>query len=176
MLIFPGQFVKFLTAAILSSFLIWTAACSNSAETSNVVNSSNSNQDVNNSNAISAKDDIEELGTIIKLPEMPEEVVWREEQSANPNGKKLTAVLKFNSEAAAKIVEAAAKIKPVAPAEVGTESWFPNELTAQSQLSGNESLKGIAYSADDFYNSPYQNGRLTRIDETNYFVLELTTY
>ncbi|MGI8467369.1 MAG: hypothetical protein ACR2N3_02845 [Pyrinomonadaceae bacterium] len=174
MMVSRKQFVKIFTFAVLTSVLFWTSACSDSAETNGNVNSNVSNQTAGG--AALTKDDIDELSAIIRLPETPEEVVWREEETANPKGKKLTAILKFNPESAAKIVESAAKIKPAAPTEIGTENWFPNELTAQSQLSGNESLKGISYAANDFYNPPYTNGKLTKVNETNYFVLELTTY
>ena len=170
------RLAKFLAAAILASFLMTSAACSDSADANRAVDSNASGQNANTANANSAKDDIEELGMIIKLPETPEDVVWREEKGANPNDKNLTAVLKYNSEAAAKIVASAEKKQPAAAVEISAEAWFPEELIAQSQLSGNESLKGIAYAANDFYNSPYQNGKLTRVDGTNYFVLELTAY
>jgi hypothetical protein len=37
-------------------------------------------------------------------------------------------------------------------------------------------LKGAAYAANDFLQSPYNNGKLTRINDTNYFVLELFSF
>lgn len=154
---------------------IWITGCSSSADTSNV-NSSASNQNANAGNTNSIKDSVEDLAAVIRLPEMPEEAVWREEETTDPKGKKITAILKYSSESAAKIVAAADKSKPAAATEIGAESWFPDELTAQSQLSGNESIKATAYSANDFYNAPYINGKISRVNDTNYFVLELTTY
>ena len=169
-----SQLVKFLPAAIFLSFLICVGGCSNLAGTNGNSNLDNSVQNTLNANA--AKDDVEELGTIINLPDAPEEVVWREEQTSDPNGKKLTAVLKYSSEAAAKIIASAAKNQPPAAAEISSENWFPAEITAQSQLSGNESVKATAYDARDFYKPPYKDGKLMRVNETNYFVLELTSY
>ncbi len=64
--------------------------------------------------------------------------------------------------------------KPAAEADIDAETWFPAELIAQSQLSGDESLKGTAFAADDFLHEPYNQGKITRINDTNYFVLELT--
>lgn len=175
MLISHGKFIKTLIAVVLAAFLTWTPGCSNSTDNVNAnTNTANQNTAAGNTNQV--KDDAEELQGIIKLPETPEESVWREEENADPKGKKLTAVLKYAPEAAAKIVASADKSKPAAPTELGTESWFPEELTAQSQLSGDESIKATAYSANDFYNGPYKNGRIARVNDTDYFVLELTTY
>lgn len=116
------------------------------------------------------KDDVEELGKIVRLPAAPEEATYREE---NSGGRKLTAVLKFSGADAAQIVAAAEKYKPVAAAQIEAEDWFPAELVAQSQLSGDETLSGAAFAADDFFQPPFANGKLTRVGETNYFILEL---
>jgi hypothetical protein len=146
----------------------------------------NSNQIISNANSQNEKklanDNIEELETIIKIPFHPEEALWREEILGNPannnrvpsaNEKKLTAVLKFTAEEADKIVRQAEKIKTPQKAEMESESWFPPELIAKSQESGNETIKGISYPADDFFQSPYSDGKITRIEGTNFFVLEL---
>ncbi len=166
-------FAKLLFTALL---LLQTVSCS----TINEANSSNSNQSANANaeNSTIDKDDIAELGSIIKLPELPDETatVWREEETSDPKGKKLTAILKYSPEISARITAQAEKNKSPAPTEIGTESWYPEELTAQSQLSGDESLKGTAYGADDFFNAPYINGRLIRVEKTDFFILELTTY
>ncbi len=163
---------KLLFIAVL--LLLVTISCSNI----NTPNSTDSNQSANANaeNLVIDKDDVAELSTLVKLPQLPEETVWREEETPSPKGKKLTAVLKYNSENAARITAQSEKNKPPAQTEIEAESWFPEELTAQSQLSGNESLKGTAYGANDFFNAPYLNGRLVRVAETDYFILELTTY
>jgi hypothetical protein len=151
-----------------------------SCSDSNDANSSNANQNgnVNAKNSSPSNDNAEELSTLIKLPILPEEknderVEWREE-NINPKGKKLTAILKYNEANSAQIIALAEKHKQGSPVEIGVEEWYPEELTAQTQLSGNESLKGVAYEAKDFLNPPYNNGRLIRISESNFFVLELT--
>ncbi|MDQ3042529.1 MAG: hypothetical protein M3R11_09180, partial [Acidobacteriota bacterium] len=71
------------------------------------------------------------------------------------------------------IVASAERYKTPAPADIDAEDWFPPELVAKSQESGDASLKGIGYAANDFLQPPYSNGRLTRINDTDYFVLEL---
>ncbi|CAN5632303.1 hypothetical protein BH24ACI2_BH24ACI2_03020 [soil metagenome] len=143
------------------------------------------NQTVNNDNANIPKDDVEELEKIIKIPFPPEEVTWREtdlDTKGNDNrvpaanGKKLTVVLKFSAEEANKIIEQAEKYKPAAASDVDAEDWFPAELIAQSQLSGDGNLKGTSFAANDFLQAPYVNGKITRISNTDYFVLELTSF
>ncbi len=147
----------------------------------------NSAAPIDNSNstaATAAKDDIEELGKIIKLPFVPEEATYNEfdfnnvnsaprSSSPAPNERRLVAVLKFTDDAAKQIAANAEKYKPVAPADIDAENWFPPELVAKSQETGDSSLKGVEYAANDFLQSPFVNGKLTRLNETNYFVLEL---
>lgn len=175
MLISPRQFIKIIIAAILSFGIFLTTSCFNDPTGNANANSNNTNRNANGANANSVKDDLVELSTVVKLPEQPDEVVWRETENT-AGGKKLVAVLKYKPEDASKIAAAAEKIKPAEAVEIGAEDWFPEELIAQSQVSGSESLKAKAYSANDFLNPPYKNGRLARINETDYFVLEVTTY
>jgi hypothetical protein len=174
--------------AILTFIILFSAACSNDNQSGNVNNLSavNSNQigDARVKNANAAKDDVDELGKIIKLPLMPEEATYWEEnvnksdndnQNSASNGKKFIVVLKYSPENAAQLVSQIEKIKLPVDAEVDAESQFPAELVAQSQLSGDETLKGKSFAADDFFQTPYNNGKITRIENTDYFVLELTT-
>ena len=156
--------------------LLLSISCSDPNNGNSNANSNSVNQSADRKNLIAVKDDVAELSTLIGMPETPDDAVWREETTANPQGKKLTGVLRYSDENISKIVALAEKNKPAQQTELGTEEWFPEELTAKTQLSGNESLKGIAYGANDFYNAPYKNGRLVRIQDSNYFVLELTTY
>lgn len=143
-------------------------------QSNQTVNSQSSGESVN-----PVKDNVEELELTIKLPAHPGEVLWREDKTDAPNdasaaaGKKLTAVLKFAAEDAAKIVAQSETYRPATPAQIETESWFPAELIAQSELSGDETLKGNAYAANDFLQPPYADGKLTRLENSNYFVLEL---
>ncbi len=127
-----------------------------------------------------AKDDIEELGKIIKLPFVPEEATYTEinlnDNNSAAKNRKLVAVLKFSAQSANQIVAQAEKYNPPAPADIDAENWFPPELVAKSQETGDEFLKGAAYAANDFLQSPYINGRLTRINDTNYFVLEFFSF
>ena len=122
-------------------------------------------------------DDLSELAQIIRMPDViPEDVSWREEDTKNPQGKKLTAVFLLNNEDAEKLMASAPKGRPAEKVEIDAVAWFPAELIAQAPLAGDQMLKGTSYPATDFVNAPYGKGRVIRIDNTNYFVLELTTY
>lgn len=170
--------------ACLAALLFLIASC---AGGENVNQSANQPTNNGSNSVVSAKDDAAELGKVVKLPQMPEEAIFREEgltqQTATANAeqpaqspqkpKKLVAVLRFTPEDAQKVVEQAERYKPGEFVTLDTESWFPAELIAQSQTAGDATLKGTAYAANDFYQAPYINGRITRIAETDYFVLEL---
>jgi hypothetical protein len=170
----PKIFIALLIAAI------FTGCGSNNTTNSNAANQ-NANS-ANSNSAASIKDDVDELELTIKLPFRPEEAVWREDVLGKtgdnrvppaPTDKKLIAVLRFLKDDADKITAQAEKYKPAAPETLNSENWFPAELVAQSQTSGDETLKGNSYAANDFLNPPYSDGKLTRIDGTDYFVLEL---
>lgn len=155
------------------------AGCTGSQNTASNANTANETANTNVAHAV--KDDIDELEMTIKMPYHPEEAVWREEilgkagdsRLPAPTDKKLVAVLRFLKEDADKVASQAEKYKAAAPATLNTEKWFPAELIAQSQTSGDETIKGASYPANDFLNPPYSDGKITRIDGTDYFVLEL---
>ena len=125
-----------------------------------------------NANLNPPKDDIEEFAKIVNLSLTPEEVTWRETDAQN--SKKLIAVLKFSAQDTQTIVSQAEKHKPAVPAELDAETWFPPELIAKSQESGDETLKGSEFAANDFFLNDYKNGRVVRINDSNFFVLELS--
>ncbi len=172
----------FLQTATFIVFLgMFFISCSDTDSNSQNTNqTASANQSFENAN--STKDDAEGLGMIVKLPFESEDAVWREEKlvSADENGRlpsqnetKLTAVLLFKAEDAEKIVAQAQTYKQTFPTDIASENWFPAELIAQSQLSGDETVKGTTYAANDFFQSPYTDGKITRIQASNYFILEL---
>lgn len=114
---------------------------------------------------------------MINLPVEPEETVWREDPADPANqqqfSKKLTAVLKFSATDTAKLSAIIEKGSPPLSATIGTESWFPAELIAQGDLSGDDTLKGDSFAATDFYLPPYTDGKITHVENTDYFILEL---
>ncbi len=136
---------------------------SNAGNGSNAVNSTTNTSREPRTNA-------EELGLIVNLPYESDEAIWKEDAAR----KKVTAVLRFSPDVAKTIVGQAEKVRPPLDVQIPAESWFPAELVAQSQMSGDANLKGKAYAAKDFYMEPYTDGTITRVDGTDYFVLELT--
>ena len=145
----------------------------------------NKNANVNvDPNANIAEDNEIELNSLINLPFEPVENVYREDQlgtAANnnrvpgPTDRKLTAVLKFSAEDTVKLVEQLQEKGRPFESKIDSEPWFPAELIAKSQTSGDESIKGTGYPAELFYKSPFLGGTLLRVGDTDYFVLMLHT-
>jgi len=144
----------------------------------------NSNVEVN-TNANVAEDSEVKLKELINLPYEPiEDSPFREDKIGNavndnrvpgPTDRKLTAVLKFSKEDTEKVVEAGMKDGKAFEKSIDSESWFPAELIAHSQTTGDNTIKGVAYGADEFVKTPYSVGTLVRVNDSDYFVLILQT-
>lgn len=160
------------SAIILALFIFLQilSACSQNSHEINTSNSAASNANAANA-AKTANDNIEELGMIVKLPFEPDEVAWKE--IPTENGRILTAVLRFSGENASKIVSQATRIRPASPAILTAEIWYPSELISQSEIDGDSNLRAATYAADDFLQPPYAEGRISRVENTDYFILEL---
>lgn len=164
------KFISFLLTVVFFN------ACSGSNTANFNSSASGGGQAANSISEIIAHDDVEELGKIIKLPAAPEEAAYSEiklNSSGASNDVKLLVILRFSTADANQIAASAAQYKTPAPADVDAENWFPPELVAKSQETGDASLKGVEYAANDFLQPPYASGRLTRINDTDYFVLEM---
>ncbi len=117
-----------------------------------------------------AKTNVEELSLLVKVPYEAEDIVWKEYAA----GKKVIAVLRFSPADANKVVANAEKYGGAENVNLPVETWFPGELIAQGEMSGDSALKGLGYNANDFYLAPYTIGKITRIEATDYFVLEVS--
>lgn len=143
----------------------------------------NVNRDVeSNTNQKVAEDNEEKLDSLVNLPFEPIENVFREEPvvsntntavSPEPGEKRLMIVLRFSTEDTASLIKRASSQGEPYQTSVDPEPWFPVELIAKSGTSGNEQLKGTGYSAKDFVKAPWLNGSLVKINDTEYFVLQL---
>jgi hypothetical protein len=117
----------------------------------------------------------------IRLPYEPTEAFWREDAAASgtdgqpvPNAKRLKATLRFEPADVQKLMaDLAASNAHPEPVVIDIEQWFPAELITKSEMGEESKLNGTSYPADIFYQAPYLSGRAVRIDETDYFVLEL---
>lgn len=119
----------------------------------------------------SARTNVEELGMLINVPYESEESFWKEDVA----DQRVIAVLRFPASEAGRLVADAERIQSPKPATVTPEGWFPPELIAQADMSGDDQLKGISYSANAFYQPPYNSGSIIRVENTDYFVLELSS-
>jgi hypothetical protein len=117
------------------------------------------------------KTNVEELGMLVNIPYEAEDSVWQEDAAQ----KEITAVLRFTPPDCEKIVADAVKYGAAEKVTIQSESWFPDELIAQGRLSGDDTLKGTSYPANAFFQDDFVDGRLIRIDETSYFVLEVSS-
>lgn len=173
----------FLRASLLIVGVFLVLASSGCVEDKDFGESNNLRPDVNrnvdvNANGNVADDNEERLDSLINLPFEPIENSFREDpppaaNTENAKARRLTIVLRFTPENAAKLVETASKQQPPFKTDVEAEPWFPAELIAKSGTSGNEQLRGIGYSAADFVKAPWLKGSLIRIEDTDYFVLIL---
>ena len=163
--------MKFLrTVLILALFLCGIAfsGCGGANENANQPSAGNSGTNVDNAN--SAKTNVEELQLLVNVPFEAEDVVWKE----NPKLRQVIAVLRFSPEDSNKLVAEAAVRQAPQEVKLSSETWFPAELIAQSEMTGDDMLNGLAYAADSFYQEPYTSGRVVRIEGTDYFILELS--
>ena len=120
--------------------------------------------------ANTAKTNVEELALLVNVPYEADDVLWK----LYTNQKEVVAVLHFSKADADKIIADASGRQAPQTVTIASESWFPAELIAQSEMSGEDRLRGMAYAADSFFMEPYTSGRIVRIEGTDYFVLQLT--
>ena len=135
----------------------------NNATESAVPNSSSTSK-------VLPKDNVEEFGILVRLPFIPEEVAWEEQAEE----KSLTAVIRFSSEDAPKMAAELAKLGPGTPETLNVETWYPAELIAQGELSGESSIQARSYPANSFLNPPYTKGKIARVENTDYFILQIS--
>jgi Tfp pilus assembly protein PilP len=157
--------LKALILALFLAVIFLASGCGNGSSNSN--DSANSNAAQANSN--STKTNVEELGMLINVPYESEEVFWRDD----PQHKKIVAVLRFSQSEANKLIADAEKVHPPQKVSVNPESWFPPELVAQSDTSGDDTLSGRSFAANAFFQEPYNDGRIVKVDDSDYFILEL---
>lgn len=125
---------------------------------------------ISGANANAAKTNVEELAMAVNVPFQVEDLVWRE----FPAQKRIVAVMRVDPADSEKIVSQANAQGQPENVSVPTQKWFPAELVAQAEMSGDNTLHGQAYPANAFFQEPYTTGRITRIEGTDYFVLDVT--
>lgn len=158
---------RFAPAVLLFSALIF-ASCTAPADSSSSANENQSNRVA--SVPKKANDKPEELGMLINFTLEPEDIVWQQTESP----KKIVAVFRLDEEDTKKLAGQLTARSPGAARSVAVEDWFPAELVAGGENTGSSSVDGTAYPADEFFQAPFTQGTITRINDTDFFVLELT--
>ena len=163
--------INFKSGAILALFLstVSLLACAGGNKNADAPRATNTSRSVGE-NPNTARTNVEELSLLIRVPYETEDIVWKEDIA----NKKVIAVFRFSPVDSNQIVAEAERSGVPQNASIAVEPWFPDELTAQSDMSGDSSLKGLAYPATAFYQNPYSAGRITRIEGGDYFILELS--
>lgn len=156
---------RFAPASLLIPFFIFTS-CSTPAG-----DSSSANSESNRVASIpkKANDKAEELGMLVNFTLEPEDIVWL--QSESP--KRIVAVFRLDEDDTRKLAEQLSARSQGAAKTVTVEDWFPAELVAGGETTGSSTVDGTAYPADDFYQSPFSQGTITRVNNTDFFVLEI---
>ena len=162
------------TAVILALTLavLMLVGCGNGTGNANTANTNTSAANNNDTASAGVRDNVDELVGLVKLPIGPEEATWKE--TTADNTKKLVAVLRFTPENSKKMVEQASKSKPGETVSISTETWFPPELVAQSDMNPDDNITATAYPASDLAQPPYTEGRIARVENTDFFILEMT--
>jgi hypothetical protein len=156
--------------AILSLFAACTLSAGCIAGTDQKANARPPSVDRANQNTDTARTNVEELGLLVNVPYEAEDVVWKEA----PAGKKVTAVLLFSKATAERVVSDAQAYGPGQAVTVSPETWFPDELIAQSEMSGDAAVRGTAYPANAFFHDNYNSGRIIHVEGSDHFVLEVS--
>jgi hypothetical protein len=157
-------------AIILSALILVSFGCGGGTPNTTSSNASSASKAANQNSNV-ARTNVEELSLQIRIPYEVEDVVWKEDTTK----KTLLAVFRFSPADAEKIVGEASQFGAPQSTVVSPETWFPEELIAQSEMSGDNALKGQAYPANGFLQESYTSGRLIRIVGTDFFVLEAKT-
>ena len=157
--------------AVLLTPLIFVPALTNCSSPGSNNAASNTAANSTNSAASGPLDNVEELGMLVNLPVQPDEVAWKED----PATKQLTAVLRFSSENAARMADEISKNGQPTSETLPVETWYPAELIAQGELTGESTVKGRSFPAEPFLNPPYTKGRISQVENTDYFILQISS-
>ncbi len=95
-----------------------------------------------------------------------------------PTDYRLTTLLKYDEKGAkelVKILEAETDERSLGNTDIN--EWFPKEVKKEAKTLDDRSfLEGAKYQPDSFLRAPYTGGKLVRVGETNYFVLNLFSF
>lgn len=163
-----------ISVVFILACLVLLNSC-NGSTNNNSNSSANANSASNNSNDASPpqNDNVEDLRSMVKISFDPEEVVWRTLDTKEKGKRLLTVVLL--SPADHKALESRLNaFGDARTVSVNVEQWFPTELIAMGDASGESVVSGKAYPATEFFLPPFVVGEAILIPETDYLVLDVT--
>jgi hypothetical protein len=117
-------------------------------------------------------DNVEELRSSMQIPFEPEDAVWRVVSDKNGR-KRLTAVLRLKPEDYKDLSAKASAAGPGRQVQASVDQWFPPELSAISETTGEMTVTGTSYPANEFFQPPFDSGTVTLINDTDYVIVEL---
>ena len=122
--------------------------------------------------------DIDTLGKSIALPRRPLSAVWQMKQMGDgemgPSDYTIKAVMQFSPRDLQALTARAAKRAAPRPGTISLEPWFPQALKKKAEKSKN-GLRAQSLDPSDFYKMSFIQGKLWRIEGTNYFFVSLFT-
>ncbi|MFL6467609.1 MAG: hypothetical protein ACJ72Z_06600 [Pyrinomonadaceae bacterium] len=158
-------------AILFCTASIGLLGCSQQTADNGAAANSNSNAS-KASNANTADDNVEELRSLIQIPFEPDEVVYRVTNEADKK-QRLVAVFVLtpanHRELEGRLSSGSAGKQQL----VTVEQWFPPELKAMAEMTGETAISGTAFPATDFFQEPFTEGSIVFIPQTDYAVLEL---
>ena len=168
--------------------VLMTACGSSNIQAVNANDQSKTARNMNESTVknVEAETSIEELKKLINLPVEPSAAKWTAETFDNsqgaipgPSDYRLTALLRYDDKSAArlseKLLDGGVIEQSIGNADV--KSWFPDEVKKEAKSSdGKTYLEGAKLPPDKFFRAPYRNGKLIRVGQTDYFVLNLFSF
>ena len=144
------------------------AGCGGRADTGNT-SGDPGNASGRSTDAVAAQTNTEELRVFVNIPQEAEDTAWK----AFPQERKLVAVMLFSKEDAQTLAQQIGSGGGVGtPVSIQVEPWFPVGLIAQADASGAGAVVGRSFAAGDLLLEPYNDGRIARVDGTDYFILE----
>ncbi|MGH9949899.1 MAG: hypothetical protein ACRD6X_22250 [Pyrinomonadaceae bacterium] len=155
---------------------IFISSCSSNRNSNdNIQSAPNANSNIGNSTdpTKTTNDNIEELRTIIIVPFEPDEVVWRVFKGTGSEDRLVAVFRLMKNDAESFSSKVSANVADVAA--VSVEDWFPAELKAMGETTGESNISCSVLPAAEFVQEPYSNGTVYVVPDSGYIVVELRT-
>jgi len=158
--------------AICLSVLALLLSCSCASPPATNGNEQSTNTASGSNSQAGPNDNVEELRSSIQVPIEPDEVVWRIVSDKNGR-KRLIAVLRLKPEDFKALSARSSAPGPGKPVDASVEQWFPAELIAMSETTGEMAVPAMSFPANEFFQAPFNAGTVSLINDTDYVIVEL---